>query len=388
MKGNIYTSVGCSCGGNLRHSEDKRAFVCQSCGKVQDIQKVRVKFGREVSKRFLSYQQAYRFLTGLRYETDSGKFDKRDYLKTNPLSVENQVENYLALKEKKVKIRSFKAIKRYVGKAAQQWGDRNIKTISYGDIEDFIYGYGDVSDKTRSNISSALHDFFTWVSKREGIPVPDFPEIKFELGWRNIISLEIQDQILDEIDRICTTPRVAIGIRWLSKYFSIRPGEMLNLKERDINVNGYFVIPKPKEKKPKLVPMLPEDIELFNSLTPGFPDLYFFRHLKSLNGAIAGERHGRKLWNNWWKRACSNCGVEGVDMYGGTRHSTTHALTSFYTEAELRDWGTMHGTDKAFARYAQGEKKGKIEIINRLQDLRKERKSAKVIDLENRKKLL
>ena len=51
---------------------------------------------------------------------------------------------------------------------------------------------------------------------------------------------------------------------------------MRDLRERDIDVNGYFVVISPKEKKPKLVPMLQEDIDLYRSLPTSFPDLPFF----------------------------------------------------------------------------------------------------------------
>lgn len=391
MKGNIYTSERCQkeenngvCNGVLRHSADKSGFICNSHpNQVIIPRKIRVKFGREVSRRFSSYDEASQFLNGLRYKTVEKTFDKRDYLKDNPLGFETQAQRYLEIKKEKTKPGSYRGIKRYVNRAIDVWRQRNVKTIGYGDIEDFVYGYGDVSDKTRSNINSVLRDFFTWMHNREDIPIPKFPKIEFELGWRNIINIELQQQIIEEVRRICSVPRVWIAMKWLATYIAIRPFEMRNLKERHIDVHGFFVIPSPKEKKPKMVAILDEDIELYHSMTSGLPDLHFFRHFRCFKGVKTGQQHGDKLWRNWWTKACKNLGVEGVDMYGGTRHSTASALGEHFSKEELREHGTMHGTNKAFDRYVQSEKKGgNLKIFKKAKELQ----SGKVIPLQDRKR--
>ena len=47
-----------------------------------------------------------------------------------------------------------------------------------------------------------------------------------------------------------------------------------------------------------------------------------------------------------------NLGVEDVDLYGGTRHSSTTALREHYTFEEVKE-ATVHATNKAFERYYQ-----------------------------------
>ncbi len=43
---------------------------------------------------------------------------------------------------------------------------------------------------------------------------------------------------------------------------------MLNLKEEDIDIKlGYFIIPHPKEKRQKLVPIIDEGIDLIEKNT-------------------------------------------------------------------------------------------------------------------------
>jgi len=69
----------------------------------------------------------------------------------------------------------------------------------------------------------------------------------------------------------------------------------------------------------------------------------FFRHKN-------GEQFGQKYFYKWWKRACKNLGIEGVDLYGGTRHSTVRALRKYRTPEEIK-LASMHSTNKAFERY-------------------------------------
>jgi hypothetical protein len=82
---------------------------------------------------------------------------------------------------------------------------------------------------------SALHDFWNWVGKRKFLTpdqMPEFPEIKYELGVRNTVSKRGQESILAEVHRISfhINPRIWIGTKWLCTYISIRPGEMRRVK--------------------------------------------------------------------------------------------------------------------------------------------------------------
>ncbi|MFO7599874.1 MAG: hypothetical protein R6X27_08710, partial [Candidatus Desulfacyla sp.] len=102
-----------------------------------------------------------------------------------------------------------------------------------------------------------------------------------------------------------------------------------------------------KEKKPKWVPMLKEDLELVQSFPEALDKtLPFFRY--------KGKPYGRKRLYKWWKRACDNLKIEGVDLYGGTRHSTVKALRALRTPEEIKR-GSMHSTNKAFDRYYKVE---------------------------------
>lgn len=272
-----------------------------------------------------------------------------------------------------MKKRSYSNLKRYMDLSTAAWEDRNIKSIGYAEVEDVLYAQ-DVSNKTKSNMRSCLHDFWQWLRRRRVITLaqmPEFPVINFELAWRNVIDQETQQAIIQEVYNISHTINIKIwlGIKWLSVYIAIRPGELLNVQEKHIDAHGGLLfIPHPKEKKPKIIPLLDEDIELLKSIPRGLPDLYFFRHGKGIQSVKPGAKFGQRYLYKWWKKACSNLGIEGVDLYGGTRHSTATALGQVMSPEQIR-MGTMHSTNKAFERYFQGKARQAKDVYKAVQNL-------------------
>jgi len=134
-----------------------------------------------------------------------------------------------------------------------------------------------------------------------------------------------------------------------------RMGEMRRIQEKHIDLtNGILIVPHPKEKRPKLVPMLEDDMELVRALPRGEPEDFFFRH-------NWGKPFGLNCFYRNWKRACQSLGIEGVDLYGGTRHSSAIALKKYRTPEEIKR-ATMHSTNKAFERYFRVETEDLREI--------------------------
>ena len=328
-------------------------MFCPKHPEQQATARFLVQFGRKTRKRFSHYEQAERFLDGLRYEVDQGTFDYRDYLSTKPLSFSNLSKQYLIKKKTKVRKGTFSHIKNYISVADSFFGNTNVKNIQFAQLEDFTDSLK-VGNKTKSCYLSYIHDFFTWLYNRKEIQcIPDFPKIYFELGYRKTVDKETQREIIEEVYRISShvNPKIGLAIKFLSTYISIRPNELRNLKEKDIDhIQGFLFIPHPKEKRPKLVPLIDDDIQLMKTFPPGLPDLYFFRHDSKVKGCPAGSRFGVNIFYKWWKKACDNLGIVDVDLYGGTRHSSAVGLREFATPEEIRR-ATMHSTNKAFERY-------------------------------------
>jgi integrase len=153
------------------------------------------------------------------------------------------------------------------------------------------------------------------------------------------------------VERICPHSKVALGIRLLATYISIRPKELLSIQEKDIDLgNGYIYFPNPKEKKYKAVPILPADIETFRSYPLTFPAMPFFRHGKGVKGTTEHHPFNHNMLYEWWKKSCRNLKIDGVDLYGGTRHSSVRALRQFHSPEEIKQ-AAMSATNKAFDRY-------------------------------------
>lgn len=360
MLGSIHSDQQCPICGNRFKDDHRRGLFCPDHPNQYATRFV-VRFA-SITRRFTDYLSAQRFLTGLRFENDQDTFDPRDFRQDRPLGFSTLANQWLLIKKGEIKKRSFTNVRNYITRAITAWETKNIKTIGYAEIEDLLIEArkSGLSPKSVSNMKSVLHSFWTWLLNRQVInlaQMPKFPATPFELGFRKTINKATQETILQEVHRISysVNPKIWLGIRWLSIYISIRPGELVRIKEQDIDTHqGYITIPSPKEKKPKIVPILPQDAEIVRSLPKGFPELPFFRHLPGISGCTAGEPFGEKYFYKWWKKACANLGIEGVDLYGGTRHSSARALRQYRTPEEIKR-ATMHSTNKAFERYFQIE---------------------------------
>jgi integrase len=354
-----------------------------------------VKFGRDVRRRFgNNYNQARQFLAGLRYKMVEGTFDARDYKIENPLSFTNQANRWLEIKwQSSVKPTTISNIKREMERAIEYFGELNVKKIREAEIEDFIFfdhktvADESISSKTRHNLKSTLHQFFKWVSRREQIPIPDFPDLNFELGWRNIVGVEDQLRIIDKVKEISwkTNPKIWLGIKWLSRHINVRPGELRMVREGDILLDiGIVRITSPKEgsrKRGKYFNLEPEDIEIIKMFPKALPQTFFFRHPEGFSGVQAGRQFGPTYFNKWWKRACDALGIEGVGLYGGTKHSTTTALGELLTPEEIKRGGTGHTTNKAFERYLLPDKRETIKVQQAIDEIR-----GKVIQMRHKKR--
>ncbi|GAB6908673.1 conserved hypothetical protein [Desulfosarcina cetonica] len=187
--------------------------------------------------------------------------------------------------------------------------------------------------------------------------MPVFPEISFTLGWRSRTDIQTIEAILNEIKQIpwAVNPKIWFGINLLTKNIDVRPGEMRMIKEKDINLeSGYILISRPKEGLKdfgKYAYLDENDIYLIRSMPTGMPFMYFFRHQKGQSGIKAGDQFGPKYFKVWWDKACKGLGVQGVGLYGGTKHTVATALGQLLTPKEKKRGGTGSRTNKAFDRY-------------------------------------
>jgi hypothetical protein len=122
---------------------------------------------------------------------------------------------------------------------------------------------------------------------------------------------------------------------------------------------------------------------------PAIPELLYFRHPSGVKGATAGEPFGARYLYKWWKKACADLKIEGVDLYGGTRHSTTTALGEHLSPEQIQD-ATGHAS-KAFRRYFQGDRERAVKATQviktlsnqHLNNIGSDAKSAKILKIKD-----
>jgi len=355
MKGGIYSDQRCPiCNSKFKHFEPNGMWCSEhpQCHATR----LRVKFGT-LNKRFKFYDLAYRFLTGIRHETDHGRFDIRDYRRDNPLGFENLVQKFL---DRKNHLKGIKKYEQRLRFAVQVWHNRNVKEIDYPDFEDLFIDLkkSGLSPKYIHDINCTIQMLFRWLSKRKEIKpdqLPEFYETKPVMQYRNILTKEQQQAVLNEIYRLTWdfNPRIYIGCLFLATYINIRPNELRNIKEKHIELDhARILIPNPKEVYPKYIYLLSEDVDILNSMPRSFPEMYFFRHIKGNGQAKPGQQFGRDYLYKQWRVASDSLGFKDVSIYPGTRHTSAVAMRNRHSpEAVKRGMGTK--SNKAFERYLQ-----------------------------------
>ncbi|MBC2716454.1 MAG: hypothetical protein HF978_14210 [Desulfobacteraceae bacterium] len=380
IKGNIYTGQKCPvCHGKMIFNERGRNCFCKKCN-VPAAGGYYVRFGRDICKRFQNnIDAAMQFLTGLRFKTDEKTYNKRDYQKDFPLGFATQAEKWLNIKKSTVKPKSWNNLNNYMAKAIKAWHQANVKIINFAMIEDFLFDPATTgNDKTRSNIKSCLNDFFTWLKKRENIPVPEMPDCNFELGWRKYTDLETQSLILDQIKRLTyhVNKKIWFGVELLASYPELRPDDLRRIAEADFNPEFSTITihtPTKKKNKFKVIKLIPEHAVTWKSLKnerSGLPNMPFFRHVDGIKGCKAESIFGEKYLYKWWIKACEALNISGLDLYGGTRHTTTTELARIAGRDNAKK-ATGHDTNRAFERYCQAQDNTAFEMAKIIAEKKK-----------------
>lgn len=305
MKGNIITREKCCiCNATLKHDDRRHGLFCPKHPQISAVKIFIVRFGGNVQKQFNSYEKAAQFLNGVRFKTSEGTFDPKDYQ-----------------------------------------SDEGI------------------SEKTRANYMSRISDFWKWILKRRVInlvQMPIFPGIEYELGYRTITDIDTQEEIIKKVFDMTydLNPKIWLGIDLLATYVNLRPGDLLKLQEADVDIiHGELTFHYPTKRKNKLkkTRVLDHHIEIITEIKnqyPGLPNVKFFRHHGGVQSVKPNQPFGPKYFKKRWDEACRELGITGLDLYGGTRHTTTTEIARRAGTINARK-ASAHETNKAFDRYCQ-----------------------------------
>ncbi|SDL54121.1 Phage integrase, N-terminal SAM-like domain [Geoalkalibacter ferrihydriticus] len=374
MKGNIYSDQKCPiCGGRFHHDERKGGLFCAAHLNQRASGRFRVAFGRGVIRRAKTYEEAVRFLNGMRYEEDRGTFDPQDYASGQPLAMCNALNAWLEEKSYEIQKGTLKSYRPAIRRFSEFFQYTNIKLIRLPGLKKYVLWAKQqgLSEKTIFNDINCLRHFYrTQVSGKiiSSDDLPEFPKISYEMKMRKIVTIDTQDLILKKVKELTydLNPRIWIGIKILCRYPSLRPGGLLGLDEKDVDYEqGKIIIERSKTRRHgvQTVVLFDDDLDLLRSLPTRFQNSPVFRHEGGVQGTIPGQRFGKRYFYIKWKEACSDLGIEGVDLYGGTKHSTATAIADNSSpEQAMRVTG--HTTNKAFKRYISTERNKQLDILS------------------------
>jgi integrase len=237
---------------------------------------------------------------------------------------------------------------------------KDASSIRYRHVHEFLYKAG-FSPKSTHDSYTVFKEMIEWAFDMGDLAAkPKWPSFSFsfehDMKLRKTITKEEQEKVLDAVYHCewSHQPRLYVAIKFLCTYINVRPGELLGANEEDLNrQEGILVIAKHKNGGlPKHIRLLQEDVDLLNSLPTGMPGMPLFRHDRPVQRVKVGQRFGEAAFSRAWKRACKVVGIEGVDLYGGTRHSSAIALyqDSGLSPEQVKK-ATGHKSSSSFERY-------------------------------------
>jgi integrase len=204
--------------------------------------------------------------------------------------------------------------------------DKDIRDIKTGQVQEFFdFLPSRYSAKSLKNMMGLLHKILI-DAKRWGyiVEVPNFPAITVPQAPPKWIHEDLQEVILKRIKE--KYPQ-HYNIILFMRYQGTRPGETralmwdcVDFKDEQILIirayDGNTLKEFPKNKIAEPIPMHPEIKEMLLS----FPrqDIGKFKNFVFL---CHGRPYGSNRLNVIWKKVCKELGVEGVNLYQGTRHS-------------------------------------------------------------------
>lgn len=376
MAGGIYTEEKCRvCGGPM--IDNHRNAVACPVHQGEHAHRIYVRFGRQHRHRFTAYPMAMKWLNHLRHEKDEREdlFDIQDYGIRRPKSFKALAPQYLKDKEEKGR-KSFRKIRGIIERAAEYFGNTNLRDIDDNAIEAYLSSLG-VGAKTRRNHQTQLQNLWNWSRRKKALTLtemPVFDPIEYKLGYRKTTTWEIQRKVIEKVKDISyvNNPRVWLAIDLLATYTELRPDDLRRIREGDYR-DGFVTIFDPTKSENKNQPWITIKLldehraawEEIRDKYPALPDMPFFRHHKGRAYAKPGDVFSDKYLPRWWNKAAKAIGLEGVSLYPGTRHTTVTETARMLGSEEAKK-ASGHRTNKAFERYNQAINDGAFQVVSKI----------------------
>lgn len=364
MKGGIYSIEKCSvCSQTLRDNR-KDAVTCTEHPE-QRAKRLRVYF-QGVTRRFGDYEKAGKFLSGLRHKSDENIFDASDYKKSQPHGFANQIEKFLAVKQRTVKPKGWASYRSKLAHAVEAFGNTNVKSIQFAEWEDFFHSL-ELNPRTVHHIRATLINFYGWLVKRKVLnlwEVPEFPVVRYKETLKKTVSKEDQLRGLEALfnDTWSTNPRIFLAVAIMYSCPDVRPGELRSCNEEHLCRESWVLtIPDTKEGREKQIELNELHVNLFKKLTRGFPSMPLFRYESSVGGQPVGTRFGHHVLNDTLVRSLEKIGILGVSLYAFCKHSTLQYIDEEFGFEEAKGF-VGHSVSKTTLAYL-GKRSGRKRTL-------------------------
>jgi len=254
----------------------------------------------------------------------------------------------------------------------------DVKEIRFEHLSDFVDSLPDrLKRKTRLNILVSLHSFFTWLFKKGVRDVPPFPVIEGIDDSKERTALDYDDQM----KYLSMIPEAHRGVLEFGMETGIRPGELVALKAKDIDlknqtaiirrtISAYvYILETTKGRSRKTIPLSDKAISILKSHIVGkLPEAFVFINPDT------NRRYSVKMPNTLWKR------YTGLDItyYEASRHSFCTQLVDDGVDALQAKALLRHADLRSTQKYYHGN-------MARLRDAVNTR--GRIIKLKNRNEL-
>jgi len=320
----------------------------------REIVRFRLDFGRTITPRYLdSYTGApietealaHAFLTLIRHAVGSGKgrpvqdvIDEVGPRGGEGPAIEPLLEEWVTRFRRRVEAgdrsaTSLEELERWTTPGSSGhltwWYGASLFTVDKPALEEWDLWMATergLAAKTRRNVMAAMHSFCTWArERRPTFEPPDFPWPAFDAHVPRVLSLGLQQKVLDAIAedrrgaflacaRLGLRPneaRVARVVDWRDAELRIHRGQ------KDRRVGGREGGTK-KRRGGKLLPV-PADLRVWLEVhaTGREPGDFLFP-----NPTASNERRqwSKSAMRRTWREACDAVGVD-VSLYEGTKHT-------------------------------------------------------------------
>ena len=351
----------------------KDGYLCPECLRKPDRFYLDISYGGKRARIFCdkqgnpldTFDRAYDLLAHINYEIVNFIFDPSKYIKSE------QKEFYVSTKLDEYRVHKLDSIapsyktdfKRYIGKAKDFYGTRDIREIRKVDVINFqkhLQQNFSICNKTVKNIMDVFKAFLNYLKNDLEIinSVPKFPDIDIEVKPFKWLSME------DQVRLFGLVPEKHQPIFAFLMLHGCRPSEARALKNKNVDLknriitisatfsgNVYREKRKGKKARPVTIPIHPELYGyIAGRVSNNLPEAFLFIN------PTTGKYYHKNTLQKVWDAVREKAGIDkSLRLYDATRHSFASNLVNSGSTIYMVSKLLGHSSVKMTEKYAHSE---------------------------------